>query len=507
MEPREITLRVDSPQPSESILAGLAPDFQVGQHEIAGERTSHYWDTFDWRLRRHSLELVVQGGAAVLSGSNGEPMAEGRAQDVQPFLHTFPEGELKEQLLPLIPPRRLMPFAQILEGRESWRVLDRRRKTVARLQIERRVLTRAQPGGARHDHTLVRLTPLRGYGEEVSKIERTLARNAALEATAFHPLSWALSQLQIEACDPSELRLLLDPTVQAGAGLRQIFKALLDVMEANEAGTKADLDPEHLHDFRVALRRTRSLLSQVKGVLAKDDSKRFRTEFSWLGDRTGTVRDLDVFLLFLQNEAGRGVRAASFGDLQRRLAREKKRAQAALAEELDSARYRELKGDWRALLESPPEKSSGPRASQPLREVLARRIHKLHKKILKRGAKAGPKSPAKELHALRLLGKKLRYLLDGSPGLFPEEARLRAIKSLKRIQNHLGDFNDCEVQRAWIERLAGRGHDPEALLSLGAILERLRTGAEESRAAFFKSFERFAHSAEDFRVLTRGDKR
>ena len=50
------------------------------------------------------------------------------------------------------------------------------------------------------------------------------------------------------------------------AGARQIHHALLGIIVANEPGLRANLDTEFLHDFRVAVRRTRSLLGQVRQV-------------------------------------------------------------------------------------------------------------------------------------------------------------------------------------------------------------------------------------------------
>ena len=40
----------------------------------------------------------------------------------------------------------------------------------------------------------------------------------------------------------------------------------LQTLRINEDGVRKDLDSEFLHDFRVAVRRTRSALSQIKGV-------------------------------------------------------------------------------------------------------------------------------------------------------------------------------------------------------------------------------------------------
>ena len=68
-------------------------------------------------------------------------------------------------------------------------------------------------------------------------------------------------------------------------------------MVAHEGGVRRGLDGEFLHDFRASVRRTRSLLTQLDRVFAPDAAARFRREFKWLGSLTGTVRDLDVYLL------------------------------------------------------------------------------------------------------------------------------------------------------------------------------------------------------------------
>ena len=60
--------------------------------------------------------------------------------------------------------------------------------------------------------------------------------------------------------------------------------------------TLADADLEFLHDFRVAIRRTRSVLREMRGVFAPDDLERVRASFKWLQDQTSATRDLDVYL-------------------------------------------------------------------------------------------------------------------------------------------------------------------------------------------------------------------
>ena len=71
---------------------------------------------------------------------------------------------------------------------------------------------------------------------------------------------------------------------------------------ANEPGVRANLDTEFLHDFRVAIRRTRSLLRQIRHVIPLDVGRYFSTGFSWVGRLTGPLRDLDVLILALREK-------------------------------------------------------------------------------------------------------------------------------------------------------------------------------------------------------------
>ena len=48
--------------------------------------------------------------------------------------------------------------------------------------------------------------------------------------------------------------------------MKAILRHTLAVMRANEEGIKADWDTEFLHDYRTAVRRTRSALSQIPGI-------------------------------------------------------------------------------------------------------------------------------------------------------------------------------------------------------------------------------------------------
>ena len=59
----------------------------------------------------------------------------------------------------------------------------------------------------------------------------------------------------------------------------------------------ADYDTEFLHDYRVSLRKVRSVLSLFKGIFSPEDIARLKQDFAFLMQETNTLRDLDVYLL------------------------------------------------------------------------------------------------------------------------------------------------------------------------------------------------------------------
>src|SRR5262249_50822313 len=148
-------------------------------------------------------------------------------------------------------------------------------------------------------------------------------------------------------------------TVRADVGARQIHRALLHVVVANEPGLRANLDTEFLHDFRVALRRMRSLLSQIKQVFPDDVVEHFSNEFSWIGRVTGPSRDMDVLLLALRSKTD-----IAPGDMQALTAfveQTRQQEHRRVVEALDSERYRRLVTQWEAFLEQPAQHEQEPR--------------------------------------------------------------------------------------------------------------------------------------------------
>jgi CHAD domain-containing protein len=277
-----------------------------------------------------------------------------------------------------------------------------------------------------------------------------------------------------------------------------ILRDLLRTMLANEEGTRQDLDSEFLHDFRVAVRRTRSALSQVKGVLPPDDVEPFRRELSWLGSATGPTRDMDVYLLKMpdyESSLPRAVRR-DLEPLKVFLERHQRLEQRRLAKTLAAARYQRLVREWDAFLERSAPSEPPPHAARPIVEVASERIWKTWRKVAKAGRAISPETPAEALHRLRIACKKLRYLLEFFRGLYPAKKIGPLVKSLKQLQDNLGDFNDYEVQQGalagFARQMRDEGDTPvETLMAIGRLVDHLESGQAEERRKFAERFALF----------------
>ena len=79
--------------------------------------------------------------------------------------------------------------------------------------------------------------------------------------------------------------------------LRAVADGTLDIASKQVDGIIADYDTEFLHDYRVCIRRVRSLLTTIKTVLAPATLAELKTQLGNMARATNELRDLDVYLL------------------------------------------------------------------------------------------------------------------------------------------------------------------------------------------------------------------
>lgn len=286
---------------------------------------------------------------------------------------------------------------------------------------------------------------------------------------------------------------------RADAVVRRFALQCLDRMESSETGILENRDTEALHDYRVALRRSRTLLGQLKGLFPEREIRRWLDRLGRLGELTGPLRDCHVMLADLplyHSVLPESLRPA-LAPLQVYLEREAASAHRIVADRLRHKDYRRAIESWRRFLERPaPKRPSAPNARAAAGEVCGRRIWKLYRRMLREGAVLGPDSPQEAFHALRKQGKKLRYLLEFSASL-RDDGKLRdLITHLKKLQDVLGEFQDTAVQRARLlhlaETLKQDGQPLETLLAMGVLVGYMEGRQSRCRRAFGEGFAAFA---------------
>jgi CHAD domain-containing protein len=517
MTASETHYRIDSEAAGRRALQSLRESFPT-RGETRAPWGVTYFDTFDWRLHTDggALTAFPMEGSWLLSWRlrSGETRHQTRCASLPAFAEDLPPSPFRDELAQILEVRRLFPFVEAELRGQRLRVLDSNDKTIVLVELIHGTATRpqdappappagdgeAQPNRGRVP-LRIRVIPIRGYEDRHFEVVRFLEDEVGLRPDEGGELELALAALGRRPGDySSKLAVELNPQEPAVAAARQIQRTLLTTMLANEEGTRRDLDSEFLHDFRVAVRRTRTALAQISGVFPQEAVDRFRQEFSWLGTLTGPSRDLDVYLLKLPAYRAALPEAvqADLDPLDRYLREHKRKELEQLAAGLASPRYRRLTQEWRTFLESDaPGPTDLPNAARPILAVATERIDETLRRVLEKGAAIGPTSPVSALHKLRIACKKLRYLLEFFRSLYEPDDLENLVQALKRLQDSLGDINDFQVQQKSLTRFA---HEmvaegiatTDSLLAMGRLLEHLERGRAEERCRFEKRFAGFA---------------
>jgi inorganic triphosphatase YgiF len=288
------------------------------------------------------------------------------------------------------------------------------------------------------------------------------------------------------------------PTVDA---LRAVLAECLRQVDGNAAGVLAGTDPEWIHQMRIGLRRTRSLLAIVGAHAPPGSFDALRGELRWLAATLGSARDRDVFdettlAPLLREPALPAVQRTGVERLRESADRERQRARDAVRDAVGSTRYTRLLLALSALALAPSSRWTaagiaaewgGQPAAAFAAGLLARRAHRLEA----RGRRLAEASAA-ERHALRIAAKKLRYAAEFFAPAFAGRRRPRDyIAALAQLQGCLGDQNDAATALAIAGRLAVA--DPSDAVATATIvgwhLARARAG-EPALLAAWKAFRR-----------------
>ncbi|UWQ61664.1 CHAD domain-containing protein [Leisingera caerulea] len=460
-------------------LAGRRGGLQIRKQNKGKLAKFTAWDCFDGSVRSSGRLLVERGSKLHLLGPGYELTQS--AKRTGNFLHDLRAGPVKDALSGLFPLRCLLPAAS---GR-----LARRRYRFTWKQAGRGAMVRWHFSGAFGSISLVEV--LAEPGEPRDAAVQLLAALGAEPAVPGDLYALLAPGRPVYMLKPPVPLAPEQPALEAAAA---IIRSCLGVARQNEPGIAADHDTEFLHDYRISLRRIRSVLSLFKGVFTTRDAARLKQAFSGLMDATGRLRDLDVYLLQREGFYARVPEQLHPGldAMFRAFEAERQQCHQKLAQYLAGARYKRQITALQAEFAETAVIAPGPKAGRPALQLAQKLIWKRYSKVCRIAAGITADTPDSEVHELRINCKKLRYLMELFEPLF-ESAELKAVlKPLKRLQNTLGDFNDCSVQQAaLLEFASSPAATREIALSAGALIAVLHQNQRDARAMVGEKFQAF----------------
>lgn len=446
-------------------------------------------DCFDQPLRRSGRVLLRIGYCLdLLSDDPGSVRQKVNRKLGLPA--ELPAGPVRDALTDLSSLRALMAHCAGQSETLLVAVLDDMEKTCLRMQI---VTLVAGTGTA----TLVLTQPMRGYRKVHDRVIETLLGFEG--ATKGIMGLWPLLLPEVEPYQ-SKPEVPITPEEPASLVATDLIRSALSVARQNEAGIIDDIDTEFLHDYRVCLRRIRSVLSLFRDVFAPETTAELKDAFSALMEPTGRVRDLDVYLLGKPVFFDR-VPVSLHPGLELLFARmqtERDLAQRKLVKHLRGANYAARIAALETRLNAADGLPPGSQGDQQALDYACVLIWARYHKVCKLARRIDDATPDEDVHRLRIHCKKLRYLMEFFGPLFLAKKFRKILKPLKVLQDNLGLFNDCSVQQEelgeYLEQRNGTPVDVELAAAVGALLATLSRLQAAERARIVTSFQAFDSS-------------
>lgn len=251
-------------------------------------------------------------------------------------------------------------------------------------------------------------------------------------------------------------------------------------------GVRAGVDPQAVHRARVATRRIRSYLKAFASLIDRDWGQGLRTDLRRLGDALGGVRDLDVLLGTVTEltVAEPTIVEADANLLIAHFVRSRAERRQCLLAALDHEQTTHTLDDLVAAASDP---RTGPEADRPAREVLPKIIRRPWRRLRRSVAALGPEPAHDDLHEVRILAKRCRYMAEAIRPALGDDAK-RSARTMADIQSCLGTVNDAVTIGAQLRSAADA--DPTVAFVAGQMSGILAERAAVRRVDFWPLWER-----------------
>jgi CHAD domain-containing protein/uncharacterized protein YjbK len=268
-------------------------------------------------------------------------------------------------------------------------------------------------------------------------------------------LERALVILSRHPADSPEGYQGLQPTMHMGEACRIIWQEQFIKLLLNEAGVRAGVDPEFVHDARVAIRRARAAAHMYQDYFKPKAIRSHLKNLRHTARLLGAVRDLDVAIEKLEKYQQKAKKKRQ-ADLQATLEQwrsQRTEARGTLLERLNSPHYSEFVMEFLEFCRTPGLGlvDMQPQPGQEVRPFQVRHVAPMmlvtnfeRVRTYEVWFEQPEPTPIETLHRLRIECKYLRYNLEFMADLLGAESAA-IIALLRKLQDDLGDLNDAAV--------------------------------------------------------------
>ncbi|MCP4338978.1 MAG: CHAD domain-containing protein [Desulfobulbaceae bacterium] len=448
------------------------------------------FDTFDAEMF-HSAKMLFQVRTKLyLCDLKSGQLIEQVSPEQWSFAGDLQDGPVSSLLKRVSCLRAFLPVATVHLCFEHGLLLDDEGKTRARFH-------NLTIGRGRKSVGVGSTQYLRGYAQAHTDLRQSLKEIGANSCQDVGLVYESLDIEQEQYTAKPFIQLNSDAPVKESAQV--IVSAFIKTARRNEKGVVADYDTEFLHDYRVSLRKVRSVLSLLKGVYRQEDTVRLKQDFAALMQKTNTLRDLDVYLLNKENYFSMVPSDTHEGleILFNYFAVARKKEQKSVSKVVRSKVYLKEISRLEKLFAEGSTIDSGPRSEEDSLAFACSVVLKRYAKVCKIARSINDKTEDEVIHELRINCKKLRYLMEFFSPLFPEDQIKMLIKSLKLLQDNLGNFNDYSVQQTFLRQVLSEkmtdfgGWELKVAESVGALTAMLNRLQLKERRQVMKNFARF----------------
>ncbi|MFI7399339.1 CHAD domain-containing protein [Streptomyces sp. NPDC049541] len=476
---REIERKYESDDSGLPDLTGVAGIDAVVDKGVA-HLDATYYDTSDERLAASAITLRRRTGGSDAGWHLKFPVAPGVRDEIQaPLSDTVPRS-LAGLVRSRVRDAELLPVVRLRSDRDLRDLVDAGGRVLAEVSVDAVYAERLTGKGGSAQWTELEVELADGGDPALlDKVDKRLRKAGVRPSASASKLARALAETAPKKKRSKQRQD--EPPVTAGDHVLAYVREQRDAIVELDPAVRQDVF-DSVHRMRVATRRMRSAFRSYGKVLDRSVTDPIGGELKWLAGELGVDRDREVLTERLAAALDELPRTLLSGPIRTRLRTwmnaRRGGSRRRLTGVLDSQRYLKLLDSLDALVADPPLLKAA--AGKP-EKVITKAVRKDFGKLSELVERALALEPGHDrdlaLHEARKEAKRTRYAAEAAaPALGSPATELS--RSMKSLQNLLGDHQDSFMTRQTLRELSAVAHAAgESSFTYGVLY-----GREEARA-------------------------